>query len=218
MNPRRFLPTLAVLVLCLPAAARAEDVNTILRRAPADEAPAAEVILGPTRAQGDFAEHLDGILAAAGETTAAAVDSTAWAESILARHPSSAPAIRQPSVVAPVLAGAAGGALGLYGGAVAGLLATGNEGEWNFGLIVGAFVGETLLLPIGVHLGNGSRGSFLGDLGLSILTGLAGAGVAGLAGTAGFAIGAAGQLAAVVANERATARRHLAEEAAGRRP
>ena len=64
MNPRRFLPLLVVLALCAPGAARADDEDTILRR------PEADVALGPTRAQGDFADHLDAILAVAGDTPA----------------------------------------------------------------------------------------------------------------------------------------------------
>ena len=49
--------------------------------------------------------------------------------------------------------------------------------EWNglYGFVVGAPIGESLLLPVGVHLANGRRGNF--PLSLLASVGIAGAGI-----------------------------------------
>lgn len=195
-------------------------VDTILRR-PAEPgtgptAPEGSFRLGPTRIAGDPATYLaepPGAASPAGPDSAAPVRMAPASSA-----PSPGPAPRaQPDLVLPILGGIAGGTLGLYGGALAGLsLNEHDQGEWDeFGaFLTGAIVGEALLLPLGVHLGNGRRGSYANDLGIAVLAGLAGIGVLALTNgnAAGFVIGATLQLGCVVAQERSTARQR-----AGRR-
>jgi hypothetical protein len=62
-------------------------------------------------------------------------------------------------------AGILGGAIGLVGGAYLGALLAHDEDcaeclEELGGALVGGTAGEALLLPLGVHLANGSRGSY----------------------------------------------------------
>lgn len=107
-----------------------------------------------------------------------------------------------------VLGGAAGAAVGIGGGALAGL-AISCEGECRaLAPVVGGLVGEVVLLPLGVHLANGRKGNY----GLELL---ASAGIAGGAvlleqvmTDASSYVGwllPVGQLAAVVYIERRTA-------------
>jgi hypothetical protein len=78
------------------------------------------------------------------------------------------------------------------------------------GALIGFVVGEAILLPVGVHLGNARKGTFLADLGVSILGGMAAIGAAVLTNsTAGYVLGTVGQLAITVAVERSAATRHL---------
>ncbi|HEX2091714.1 MAG TPA: hypothetical protein VHG28_04895 [Longimicrobiaceae bacterium] len=81
----------------------------------------------------------------------------------------------------PLLAvgGVVGGTVGVFVGAVAGMYTAcaprpDEEGCFLRGLMPGVVAGESLLLPVGVHLVNGRRGSF----GLSLLAS-AGLGAAG---------------------------------------
>jgi hypothetical protein len=70
-----------------------------------------------------------------------------------------------------VLGGLAGGAVGVFGGALIGGKLTENDCEDCVieGIVYGAVVGGSALLPLGVHVANGRRGSF----GLSLLSSLA---------------------------------------------
>lgn len=86
--------------------------------------------------------------------------------------------LRKPSFpVADVLrttaGGVAGGAVGLaLGGLVGGAASLGHDGIGS--LTVGALLGESALLPAGVHLANRGRGAFEGAWVLSLALGAAG--------------------------------------------
>lgn len=62
--------------------------------------------------------------------------------------------------------GAIGGAIGFFGGALVGLELAGGSAICGddpcglVGMIVGATVGEVIMLPLGVHVGNGKQGSY----------------------------------------------------------
>ena len=176
-------------------AAAADPADTILRR-PVDGAEPA-VVLGPTRLQGEFGDHLDALLAAG--TSAPPIVSAA----------STAPDDRPPPLLEPVLAGIAGGAIGLFGGGYLGYQidrSNGYGGEWDgvSGAVFGGLIGEMVLLPLGVHTGNADRGSYAADLGVSVLTGAAGLGLLAATGSleVGGIAGVALQLASVVWTER----------------
>lgn len=120
----------------------------------------------------------------------------------------------QPPVGLPILGGLAGGALGLAGGFVVGMEVGGGshicgDDPCGFaGAITGALLGEMLLLPVGVHVGNGRRGNFAGALGASVGVGLATLVLAGdLDRGELLALGVVGQLAASVVVERGGVRR-----------
>ncbi|MGH7455675.1 MAG: hypothetical protein ACRENG_30245, partial [bacterium] len=82
----------------------------------------------------------------------------------------------------PIAAGLMAGTIGFFGGALVGYeidkITSNYEGEWDGinGLIIGAPIGESLLLPVGVHQANGRRG----NLPLAVLAsiGIAGTGIA----------------------------------------
>lgn len=110
-----------------------------------------------------------------------------------------------------VLGGMLGGAAGFAGGAVLGaLLAPEPESDWDFTRIfaagVAATAGEAALLPFGVHLANGRRGSY--GYALAASTGIAALGLAAAFNTADPYRGASlvsiplAQLAASIAIER----------------
>lgn len=96
----------------------------------------------------------------------------AWASPASAEWPPSAewPAAESRSVAesrsAPVLTlgGLAGGAVGLVGGFYVGaVLASDDDGDdldVLSGGVAGATIGEGLLVPLGVHIANGGRGSY----------------------------------------------------------
>jgi hypothetical protein len=216
MIPRPIRLALALFVLVgslgAPGRAGAEGADTILRRSAAEvDEPS---ILGPTRQQGDFGEHLDELLAAAEPP-----DTDAAADSAAAPQATGIAVERQPPGILPVLGGAVGGAAGLYGGILIGLaLDPDDGGEWDgvFAALTGGFIGEIVGMPLGTHLSNGRKGSFLADLGISALMGLAGLGVLALAdgSTGGVVAGAGLQLIGVVLTERSTARKRIEERRA----
>ncbi|MEP7029109.1 MAG: hypothetical protein ABI960_10975 [Candidatus Eisenbacteria bacterium] len=128
-----------------------------------------------------------------------------------------APSVRrsQPIILAPILGSLAGGIGLAYAGLALGYAGNPNTQDISVGAIAGFVLGEMIGVPLGAHLGNGRRGNFAGDLGISVLTGLAGIGLGSLdSGGGAYLLGAAGQIALTIANERATARRRLAREAA----
>ena len=119
------------------------------------------------------------------------------------------------------LGGVAGGALGALGGAAAGFALettlTGCEGDefCGFGgILLGGAVGEMVMLPLGVHMANRSRGRYAPSLGMSFAVMLAGFTIASQAGEAAGVVVAAipiTQLVAAIAVERGTAARKLRE-------
>jgi hypothetical protein len=132
-------------------------------------------------------------------------------------------------LVLPILGGAVGGALGILGGGLIGLALYEEDSRDSFefaddldGIVAvatGALIGEVLVLPLGVHLGNGRRGSYLHDLGISVLSGLGGLAVMAVTdgSTAGVLVGVSLHLGCVVAQERVTARRRAESADAGGR-
>lgn len=145
---------------------------------------------------------------------------------------SHAPALQESgpyaSDAALALGGIAGGALGFFGGGLAGYtFETGLTGcagdEWcGFGgIVLGAVLGEMVMLPMGVHMANRSRGSYAPSLAMSLAVGLAGLVLASEAGeAAGVLVAAvpAAQLLAAIAVERGTAARKLREIDRARSP
>lgn len=116
-----------------------------------------------------------------------------------------------------VFGGITGGALGLLGGGAAGyFLETAvfqcQSAEFcGFGgLLLGAAIGEVVLLPYGVHQANRSRGRYAPALATSVIIGVLGLAVASQSGEAAptvlFSIPAA-QLLAAIAVERDTERK-----------
>jgi hypothetical protein len=130
---------------------------------------------------------------------------------------------KQPPLLQPILLGTIAAAAGAFGGAALGYQTDKQNGYYDDvlppGTVAGYFIGETLALPLGVHLGNGSHGSFLGDLGLSVLGHLGAIGLIGVGNGVGYLVGIAGQITATVVNERSTAKHRLRDEAErGRQP
>jgi hypothetical protein len=110
-------------------------------------------------------------------------------------------------------AGLLAGTIGFFGGGLIGaeIDKASSDGyeEWDglYGFVVGAPIGESLLLPVGVHLANGRRG----NLPLSVLAslGITGAGIAMAVSTSEAKILVAipiAQLLACTAIERSTSR------------
>lgn len=125
--------------------------------------------------------------------------------------PQTAPATHRPSVGRPILGGLLGGSVGFWSG----LFIAGNIAEENCdnedinclltSILAGAAIGESVLMPVGIHLGNGRRGNL--PLGLLASAGIAGLGIAATAATAepAFLVSAAvGQLVVGVWVERRT--------------
>ena len=210
MIPRLVLATALAIGALAPTAgpARADTrpVDTILRQHPVDDGVAVPAGLGPTRLQGDF----DAVLAAV--TDSGATAPTALSAAATMRRE------RQPNVVLPVTGGLVGGAVGLYGGAVTGgsIADRDGSGDLDFlgGAIIGGVLGEAFLLPLGVHLGNARKGSYLADLGISLLTAAAGWGLIVLTDSPAIAAAAAVvHLGIVVGAERKVADGRIAERA-----
>jgi hypothetical protein len=73
------------------------------------------------------------------------------------------------STAALLAAGIAGGAVGLVGGAYLGAALDHGGSEYlPVGAVIGGLAGETLLLPLAVHLANGRRGNLLNGTLLSV--------------------------------------------------
>jgi hypothetical protein len=127
-------------------------------------------------------------------------------------RPGSIVADEQPSVVGPVIGALVGGAAGFFGGAALGLALLGgdeyssDEYEDVAAVLIGATVGEVLLMPAGAHFANGSRGSYGAALGGSAL-GFAGGIALSALGPVGAVIGVALQTTLTVAAERRSAAR-----------
>jgi hypothetical protein len=154
------------------------------------------------------------------QEAAAAAPANSLASDSAAAPPMHAPAMAnlrsQPPLLQPILVGALGAGVGAFGGGAIGYQSDKDNNYSDYipaGTILGYFIGETVALPVAVHLGNGSHGSFLGDLGISFLGHLGAIGLGAIGGGALYAVGMAGQIAMTVANERATAERHLQKEA-----
>jgi hypothetical protein len=112
------------------------------------------------------------------------------------------------NIMRPVLIGSAAGAAGGLLGGLAGAVLAGCSGEGCAGpVIVGAVVGGTLTLPLGVHLAEGRRGSLAASTLASV--GIAAAGVAATALTRAdvahqgiWVLVPVGQMVAAIAIER----------------
>lgn len=76
---------------------------------------------------------------------------------------------KRVSVAQPVWGGLLGATVGFFGGAFVGAAVSGRGYDAVGGSILGALIGEALVMPLGVHYGNRCRG----DLGLDMLTSIA---------------------------------------------
>lgn len=124
-----------------------------------------------------------------------------------------APSRPAPTVLL-VLGGIVGGALGLYAGAYAGYAVEGigvRADLWErsneyvpAGALLGAIAGETLLLPLGVHLVNGRQGKYWSSALLSAGVTAVGLLLALPTGGISLLVIPVGQLYTSVRNERAT--------------
>ena len=127
----------------------------------------------------------------------------------------------QPNIAFPIVAGAVGGVAGMYGGLIIGASIENDPyaDDITTGMALGFIAGEMLMLPVGVHLGNRRKGSFLADLAVSTVVGAGAIFVTSVSndGTP-LLIGALVQYASVVAVERATARKRLAAKAQAQAP
>jgi hypothetical protein len=121
----------------------------------------------------------------------------------------------QDPAAEPVAAGLLAGTVGFFGGGFVGAAIdkASSEGyeEWDglYGFIIGASIGESLLLPVGVHLANGRRGNL--PLALLASIGIAGTGIALAASAEDAKILVAipiAQLVACTAIERSTSHTH----------
>ena len=146
------------------------------------------------------------------EAAIAAGPVPAGVDSLPPLHTPPLPGFGQPNPAWPISMGLVGGFAGGLAGAAVGAIAS--DFEEDAAPLIGFFVGESLFMPVGVHLGNAGNGSFVGDLGISLLGNLVSVGIGSIAGGgAGYAVGAAGTLAIAVANERAVGRRRLERHA-----
>ncbi len=72
---------------------------------------------------------------------------------------------KQDSIVAPIWGGLLGATVGFFGGGFLGAGISGQRGYDSIGnSVIGAIIGETLVMPLGVHYGNKRKGSFVLDL------------------------------------------------------
>lgn len=71
----------------------------------------------------------------------------------------------QGSIAGPIWGGVLGSAVGLFAGGLVGVAAAGQDGYGAFGgLVVGAVLGEAIVMPLGVHHGNRKQGKLGRDL------------------------------------------------------
>ena len=118
--------------------------------------------------------------------------------------------LRQPAIGWPLFGGLAGGVAGTYGGLLVGVALDPNADDITTEMVAGLLVGEMLLLPVGVHLGNARKGSFLADLGVSVVIGTTAILLtSGTDSGVPLVVGAIAQYGAVVAVERSTAKKRL---------
>jgi len=95
---------------------------------------------------------------------------------------------QRPSTVALVAGGLLGGAVGVFTGAAVGGKATEDDCEdcALVGVVYGGVAGGSALLPLGVHIANGRRGSYARSLLASLAIGGAGLGAALATGEGGI--------------------------------
>lgn len=146
------------------------------------------------------------------------VDWVRWQAPLLAPAPAwggttSADSGSTDNTVFMVVGGVLGGTAGLFGGAIiGGRLGGGNSICYDdpCGLeeaLLGAVIGETVLLPLGVHLANHSRGNYGYSLLGALAVGAAGIGLAGATDSAELLLAIPiGQIISSVLIERATSR------------
>lgn len=121
---------------------------------------------------------------------------------------------RETSPALLAAGGVLGGAVGVFGGALAGAYLTGNSCEdcALLGAAYGAVAGGSALLPLGVHLANGRRGNFGATLLASLATGVVGLGVSQAANSAEVMLAVPVlQIVSSVLIERATEKRRQAD-------
>ena len=96
---------------------------------------------------------------------------------LVAQSPTRSPQPVEP--IGAIVGGALGASIGIVGGAFMGyaFACGGNSCTGDFegfgAAVLGIVVGEALLLPLGVHIGNGSAGNLAKDVGVSLGVGAA---------------------------------------------
>lgn len=72
----------------------------------------------------------------------------------------------QGSIAGPIIGGVLGGTLGFFAGGLIGANAADSDEELAAlgGFVLGATIGETIVMPLGVHIGNKGRRNLLADL------------------------------------------------------
>jgi hypothetical protein len=170
----------------------------------------------PTQAQGWRASVL--ALPAAASVAGDSVVSPAVAAPDSARAMAPRPVPRpQPSIAGPIAGGVFSAGLGALGGALLGAEADHGSDEFiPVGAVLGFLAGEAVLMPMGVHFGNGRRGNFAADLGTSIVGGACAIALgAATRSGAGYLVGIGAQIGLTVWTERRVAD-HKARAAAAR--
>jgi hypothetical protein len=113
---------------------------------------------------------------------------------------------QQPPYFGTVAGGTLGAIAGGIGGAYLGEAISGESITSDTvpaEAAAGYFLGEIVFLPLGAHLANGRRGSFVADLAISFLTGVGVIGLTAATGSiAAYYLGTGAQIAIVVARER----------------
>ena len=86
----------------------------------------------------------------------------------------------EPSIASPLTAGLIGAVVLGGAGIVIGNALDDNHSDGSGGAAAGYLIGETVGVPLGVHLGNSRRGNYGGDLVVSMIGHLAALGVGAL--------------------------------------
>jgi hypothetical protein len=167
---------------------------------------------------------VDGAAAAAASAAVADSATTSTPDTLVTPQLAPLPPLRQPHIAIPLTYGVLGGvALGFTAAYAGALIADqGSESSDDLsalgGAIAGFYIGEPLGVALGTHIGNGSQGSFAGDLAISFLTGIVGTAIAVGLQAPGVVIGAGLQLTATALIERRTARDNYERSARARQP
>ena len=183
---------LGVLAVAWPAACAAQDYRlSVLYVADADTADASGVL---------------------GEATVDSTGKAAVQGPVLQGGAAKPPG---QSLAGPIVGGVVAGTVFATMGLLIGNAADPNTGDdISDGVALGFLIGESVGVGIGANAGNHGRGSLAGDLGVAFLGQLAALGLGSVGGGPGYILGIAGQLTLTAMNERSTANKRDARDAA----